>query len=314
MKISGELLGTRKKRFLTAARFMAITAVALLILPSAEQSRAESQTQNTTAAASTYEYEAVTIKPSKGPGPASKIGMWPAPDGFNAWFVTPQQMVSTAYGVERTRVLGGPDWFPSERFDIEAKMDASVADALQKLSSDESTLARRQMLQTVLADRFKLAVHRETKELPVYTLVIAKNGPKLQTAKPGDTYANAPKFPDGTSAGAGVIRPGPEGGIIAQAIPITSLLRYLVQELGHPVVDKTGLSSTYDFTLQFTPDDRLQAPPGSAPNQRPQASPSDFGGPSLFNALQEQLGLRLEAGKGPVEIIVVDHVERPSGN
>jgi uncharacterized protein (TIGR03435 family) len=314
MKRSGELSGTRKKRFLTVAGFVVMASAALLILSIAQQSHAQSQTQNTSAAASTYEYEAVTIKPSKGPGPASKIGMWPAPDGFNAWFVTTQQMVSTAFGVERTRVSGGPDWFPSDRFDIEAKMDASVADALQKLGPEESALARRQMLQALIADRFKLAVHHETKELLVYTLVITKNGPKLQTAKPGDTYPNAPKFPDGTGAGVGVIRPGPEGGIIAQAIPIASLLRYLVQALGHPVIDKTGLSGTYDFTLQFTPDDRLQAPPGSALNQRPQASPSDSGGPSLFNALQEQLGLKLEAGKGPVEIIVIDHVERPSGN
>jgi uncharacterized protein (TIGR03435 family) len=229
--------------------------------------------------------------------------MWAAPDGFSAWFITLQQIISVAYGVERFQISGGPSWLPSERFDIEAKMDAATADALEKLSHVQRVLAQQQMLQALLANRFQLTVHRETKELTIYTLVIAKDGPKLKEAKPGDT------------PGAGSMRGSVlSGEVTAHAVPIARLAHDLTQMLGHPVLDKTELKGVYDFKLQFTPDDRLQPPSGLAPNQRLPVPPADSNAPSLFNALPEQLGLKLESGKGPVEVIVIDHVERPSGN
>jgi uncharacterized protein (TIGR03435 family) len=284
-------------------------------LATATPNQAQSQPQNKAAPAPTYEYEAATIKPSKGPGPDHKIGMWAASDGFNAWFVTPQQMISTAYGVQAFRVSGGPNWLPSERFDIEAKMDAATADALEKLSPDQRVLTQQQMLQALLADRFQLTVHRETKELTIYTLVIAKGGPKLQEAKAGDTYPNGGTYPDGTHAGAGSMKGSVlSGEVTAQAVPIAKLAQDLMQMLGHPVLDRTELTGVYDFKLQFTPDDRLQPPPGASPNSRIPLPSADSNAPSLFDALQEQLGLKLESGKGPVEVIVIDHIERPSGN
>jgi uncharacterized protein (TIGR03435 family) len=229
--------------------------------------------------------------------------MWAAPDGFSAWFITLQQIISVAYGVERFQISGGPSWLPSERFDIEAKMDAATADALEKLSHVQRVLAQQQMLQALLANRFQLTVHRETKELTIYTLVIAKGGPKLKEAKPGDT------------PGAGSMRGSVlSGEVTAHAVPIARLAHDLTQMLGHPVLDKTELKGVYDFKLQFTPDDRLQPPSGLAPNQRLPVPPADSNAPSLFDALPEQLGLKLESGKGPVEVIVIDHVERPSGN
>jgi uncharacterized protein (TIGR03435 family) len=317
MKRLLESFRIRKNGSLTAAWFVVIALPGLFILSNAQRSRAQTQNQNTTAAASTLEYEAVTIKPSKGPGPDAKIGMWPAPDGFTAWFVTPQQIISTAYGygTQRFRVSGGPAWLPTERFDIEAKMDAATADALEKLNPDQRALARQKMLQALLADRFKITVHRETRELPVYTLNIAKNGTKLQAAKPGDAYANGIKDPDGSLGGPGAMSGGVfDGWITAQAVTIAGLAGELTHMLGRPVRDKTGLTGAYDFELRFTPDDRLQAPGDAAPSERPGLPSSDSNEPSLFDAIQEQLGLKLEAGNGPVEIIVIDHIERPSGN
>jgi uncharacterized protein (TIGR03435 family) len=273
-------------------------------LATATPNRAQPQPQNTAAPSPMYEYEAATIKPSKGPDPGGRIGMWAAPDGFSAWFITLQQIISVAYGVERFQISGGPNWLPSERFDIEAKMDAATADALEKLSQDQRVLAQQQMLQALLANRFQLTVHRETNELTIYKLVIAKGGPKLREAKP-----------DGTHPGAGSMQGSVLGGeVIAQAVPVPRLAHELTLMLGHPVSDKTELKGVYDFKLQFTPDNRLQPPNGLAPNERLPVRPADSNVPSLFDALQEQLGLKLESGKGPVEVIVIDHVERPSPN
>ena len=276
---------------------------------------AQPQSQNTATPLHPYEYDAAVVKPSKGPAPGGKIGVWAVPDGFSAWFITPQQIISFAYGIESFRISGGPSWFSSERFDIEAKMDAATADALGKLSKDQRTRAQQQMLQALLVDRLQLTVHRETKELTSYTLVIAKGGPKLQEAKPGDTYPNGGSYPDGNHMGAGTIMGGQlDGYLRAQAVSVARLAQILTQMLGHPVSDQTGLKGVYDFKLQFTPDERLQPPPGAPPNARLPPPPPDSNAPSLFDALQEQLGLKLESEKGPVEVIVIDHVERPSAN
>jgi uncharacterized protein (TIGR03435 family) len=293
-----------RKLLLGAAGVLAVAVPVVFGALTATQAHAQSQPQNTAAPSPQYAYEAATIKPSKGFGPGSRIGMWAAPDGFSAWFITLQQMISVAYGVERSQISGGPSWLPSERFDIEAKMDAATADALKKLSQDQRVLTQQQMLQALLADRFQLTAHRETKELTVYKLVIAKGGPKLQEAKP-----------DGAHPGAGSMQGSVlSGEVTAQAVPIARLAHDLTQMLGHPVLDKTELKGVYDFKLQFTPDDRLQPPSGLAPNERLPVPAADSNAPSLFDALQDQLGLKLESGKGPVEVIAVDRVERPSGN
>lgn len=302
MHCANGVFGSRRKQLLAGSLVAAALITFSLAIPTPNQ--AQSRPQNTADPAPMYAYEAATIKPSKGPGPGGRIGVWAAPDGFSAWFITLQQMISVAYGVERFQISGGPNWLPSERFDIEAKLDASTADALEKLSQDQHVLAQQQMLQSLLANRFQLTAHRETKELTIYKLVIAKAGLKLQEAKP-----------DGAHPGAGSMRGSQlSGEMTAQAVPIASLARNLTQMLGHPVLDQTGLKGVYDFKLQFAPDDRLQPPPGLAPNQRLPVPAADPNAPSLFDALQEQLGLKLESGKGPVEVIVIDHVERPSAN
>ena len=170
------------------------------------------------------------------------------------------------------------------------------------------------MLQALLADRFKLTVHRETRELPVYSLVIGKNGPILQETKPDPSAPPAPG-PAASRGGSSIriskMSSGPAT-MTALHTSASDLADSLSVQLGRTVLDKTGLTSRYDFTLKWTADDaQLPLPSGSAP---PPSLTTDPSGPTLFTAVQEQLGLKLEPGKGPVEVVVIDHVERPSGN
>ena len=205
-------------------------------------------------------------------------------------------------GAEDSRITGGPNWLRFEKYDVDAKIDSSVVDELKALSQDQRTLAQQQMLRALLADRCKLAIHRETKDLAIYTLVIAKNGPKLQDAKPGETTS--------LSLGGN----GETRSITGQARSIANLVQALSVALGCPVLDKTGLAGKYDFKLEWTPDDsQAQSLSTGAPNDR-LAPPPDSNAPSIFEAIQGQLGLKLVSGKGPVEIFVIDHVDRPSAN
>jgi len=186
--------------------------------------------------------------------------------------VTLKACILWAFSVTDAQV-SGPSWLDSERFDITAKTESGKPEP--------------RMLQAVLAERFKLAVHRETKEQTLYELVVAKNGVKLKKSDPGED--------DMTS------RRGHLTATRASMQRLASFLGGPNVRLGRPVVDKTGLDGVFDFTLDWTPDSDAEKSAGHAP--------------SIFVALQEQLGLRLEARKGPVEVLIVDHVERvPTDN
>jgi uncharacterized protein (TIGR03435 family) len=203
-----------------------------------------------------------------------------------------------AYGIPGSRILDGPKWLDSARFDIDAKMEDSVAEHLQSLDNKQRTIESRAMFQQLLADRFKLAVHWETRELPIYALVAAKNGPKLQPTKE-------------TGEGSGTSSHG--NGVTVQftATNLTlaqlaeSLTQQLSQDLGRNIIDKTGIDGKYDFSLKWA----TQSDAASASDT---ASPESL--PSIFTAIQEQLGLKLESSKGPVQVLVVDHAEMPSEN
>jgi uncharacterized protein (TIGR03435 family) len=282
-----------------------LSVVPLFSLVDAAQSRAQSPTENTTAKLPTYEVAA--IKPSKA-GMGSTV-LFTA-DGLTARNVTLKFLIKMAYAVEDDRILGAPGWLNSETFDIDAKVDSSEVSELSKLSEHERQL----MLQQLLADRFRLTLHHEMKDLPVYALVIAKNGPKLHAAKAGDTYPNGIKGPDGKPAGhAGMMMWGGDR-LIGQGIPIASMVPPLSQQLGRTVQDRTGLTGTYDIELHWTPD--VAAGP-SPPRDRAAGDgglAAESQEPSFFTALQEQLGLKLESRKAPVEVLVIDHVETPSAN
>jgi uncharacterized protein (TIGR03435 family) len=220
-------------------------------------------------------------------------------------------LIREAYGVQDYGLSGVQDWLNTERYDVEAKMEASVTDALKKLTPDQLELARQQMLQALLAERFNLKIHRETKEEPVYLLVIGKNGPKLLDSKPGDTHTFP--GPDGGAVRGHIqIGRGNGGGQKAMAFSVSMkiLEEWLSIELTRPVLDRTGLTGTYDFTLEWMPDTGPTPTPGAANADSLPGIPVA----SIFTAVQQQLGLKLEPGKGPIEVVVIDHVERPSGN
>jgi uncharacterized protein (TIGR03435 family) len=172
------------------------------------------------------------------------------------------------------------------------------------------------MVQGLLADRFQLKIHRQTKELPVYELSVAKGGFKLkEVAAPEGPVAGAPP-PPLPPPGRGGAPPTPppgsaligRGTLVATAAQFAALAQVLSDQLSRSVVDKTGIKGFYDFKLKWTPD------VGQGPGVPEPLPPVDSSGPSIFTAIQEQFGLKLDSAKGPVEIFVIDHVEKPTEN
>ena len=206
------------------------------------------------------------------------------PDRFSMTNMGLKALIQNAYGLKMQEMISGlPGWTDSASFDIEAKMDAETIAALKAMPKEQADEQRRQMMQAMLADRFKLKVHRETKELPIYSLVIAKGGFKLKEADPNNTYANGIKGPDGVSR-AGFMRMG-RGELTGQGFEMSGFANLLSMQVHRLVVDTTGLKGKYDFTLQWTPDE-MEGGHG-------EASTTASTGPSIYTALQEQLGLRL---------------------
>ncbi len=253
------------------------------------------------------EFDVVSVKQDKSGTGVTRLTA--TLDGYSATNVSAKLLIQVAYGIRQDLISGVPGWADTARFDFDAKVAGADVDNLKKLSPAQ----RGSMLQPALADRFKLKVHNETKQLPVFELVLAKGGSKLKEATPGDTYASGIKGTDGKGH-AGTMRMGP-GEVTGQGVPIAILVNLLATQLHQTVIDKTGLSGTYDLDLTWAPD------PGSGPvfkgsDGAPQRAdpPPDSTGPSIFTAIQEQLGLKLQSTKGPVETIVVDHIEMPSEN
>jgi bla regulator protein BlaR1 len=272
------------RKVLLAVFGMAAVAGPIVIgLVNAPPSRAQEQT----ATAPPKEFEVASIKPSAPSGPMNRIRVEMAPGGrFNASNITVKFLIQQAYGVKDFQITGGPGWINSERYDLVAKADGDVGRAEQL----------RPLIQKLLADRFQLTIHRDTKELPIYALVVGKNGPKFKESEASGPGPN--------------IRMG-RGLINGQGMGMDMLASQLSNPLGRTVLDRTGLKGRYDIKLEFTPEEGAGRGPGDGPEAAP---PPDTTGPSLFTALQEQLGLKLESSKGPVEIIVIDRIEKPTEN
>jgi uncharacterized protein (TIGR03435 family) len=222
------------------------------------------------------------------------------PDGLHLINILLGDIIREAYSVHfNGQIADAPAWLRSTRFDIEAKVAEADLPAFHHLTHDQLRL----MVRSILTDRFSLKLHHETKPMPVYALTVAKNGLKMKQATPGDTY------PNGFKGGDGVIRSNSmairresagENQIRAQGITITRLVDALSEgEQDRMVIDRTGLTEKYDFSLTWTQN---------------QNSSTDTDSPSLFAAVEEQLGLKLEATKTPVDTIVIDHIEMPSSN
>jgi uncharacterized protein (TIGR03435 family) len=229
---------------------------------------------------------------------------------FNVNNMTLKELIVFAWRVQPFQVAGGPAWLDSAHFDVSAKAEKTF-------KPDELVIA----VQSLLADRFQLAIHKETKDLPIYALVLSRKdgklGPQLIEQKEGACTPYDPqKPPPPPEPGkppelrCGGMRMSPRE-IYASSIPISQLVPSLARFLGRTVVDKTGLTGKYDVTLHWTPDDMQLA---QLPPDAPRPAASDTSGPSMFTALQEQLGLKLESQKGPVEMIVIDRAEKPSEN
>ncbi len=273
--------------------------IAVLIVAGGLQAAGQSPSNST--------FEVASIKPSRSDtSGSSRLGLGVQPGGrYTTTNVTARELIRVAYGrpdpLDASRVIGGPGWLDSDRFDLLAK--APDGSGIQQLFP---------MLQSLLADRFKLTIRAETRELPIYALVgvaTGKLGPSLQpaedcTARPRDaTVAASPRMLCGIDGS----RPGR---LVFGGMPISALASHpaLPRELRRVVVDRTGLNGFYSGTLEWTPS----ALAGRSPFPPTDASPPPADGPSIFAAVQEQLGLKLEFIRGPVDVLVIESVERPT--
>lgn len=297
----------------------------------------------------TLTFDAASIKPAAPPTPNGRgMIMMRGPSGgpgskdpgrIHYPYMSLKNLLMNAYDVKNFQITG-PDWLDKELFDVEATMPP------------ETTKEQfRVMLQNLLAERFKLTIHRETKDLPMYSLVVGKNGPKMkesvETPPPSPADPDAPPPAPKAAFGPGGLKIGPDGfpilpapnggrgGMTTMMMPgrarlgaqqqtMQDLATRLSNMLNHPVTDATDLKAKYDFSLTYSPEGlnsgigpgrdlmamaKAQLPPGGGdhgPSDAPDAEPAE----NLFSAVQSQLGLKLEAKKGPVELIVIDHMEK----
>jgi uncharacterized protein (TIGR03435 family) len=237
-------------------------------------------------------FEVASIKPSKAWHPPI---ISPVSYSVSA---TALGLIYDAYGpLLPGQVSGWPGWSTSEMFNVDAKVDEKSGAALQKLPPKEQARQRQLMLQSLLADRFNLKVHHETKVLPVYELVVAKGGSKMKKSQAAETNTNS------------------IGGLKAKGMPMADLARLLTMICNRFVIDKTGLPGRYDFDLHWSPEGMSDMPEENGqfwPEKN--SGPEKISGPSIFTALREQLGLKLKSANDPVDVLVIDHIERPTPN
>jgi uncharacterized protein (TIGR03435 family) len=233
------------------------------------------------AATQSLEWDVISVKPTVGCTAGS--GMQITTDGVHVFCLPVRALIQIAWAInESSRVLGTPAWANEMMYNIDAKVAGEDAAAFGKLRVGE----RNRMLQALLQHRFNLKAHLDSRELPVYDLVVAKGGPKLKQASP-DEAAKA------------MLWLRNRGEIDSTSMPLHSLPSMLARELDRPVVDKTGLTGSYDFTLRFAPAT---------------TATSDSQDPSIFTAVQEQLGLKLEPSKAPLDVLIIDDLEKPTEN
>lgn len=225
-----------------------------------------------------------------------------------------RQLIIYAYDVNPTALVGGPAWIGTSRYDVLAKLEGDHMPVPLGAGPDHAQLAMR----TLLADRFKLQVHRETRELDVYALVVAKADGTLGRSLKKSTQDCSPEAR--ARRGRGEPSPAPAGGgptcgmfnssgrMMVGGMPISIVMGLLGNLTGRNVVDRTGLTGLWDFEMTYSREaPRNQPPPGS-----PNIPPAEPDAPSIFTALQEQLGLKLEPTKAPIEVLVIDSVSEPA--
>lgn len=215
-----------------------------------------------------------------------------------------ESMITEAYGANRYQIAGAPQWPWPTLFMIEAKGDSEADAKLASITNEQVRAEQQHMLRTLLEDRFKLKTHWETRQGDVYNLVVAKGGPKLGAA--GSMPASAEElkmFGNRPLPPLGQIRDGSGFDFVAHACSMDQLVQMLAMQFGRPVFEKTGLTGKYDFVLKYR---------GRWDSDRPADDMDPM--PPMDRALQEQLGLKVEGTKGPIQMLVIDHIEKPSPN
>jgi uncharacterized protein (TIGR03435 family) len=257
------------------------------MLMNASSGHAQTPQTASPAPTATPEFEVASIKPVKEPNPG-RMNDHEDDRRFTTHYTSLSDLILMAYHVDRQQVAGGPAWIRTDEYDVDAV-------AAEDIKSSEQFQA---MLQKLLADRFQLTLHREQREMSVYTLVVAKGGSKLKAADPNRTGYGA------SCDHLGVCH--------FRGEPLAHFARWMAfVVLAKPVTDKTGLAGNFDFDLTWTPDESQFVAMGI---RAPAAADNPNAPPELFTALQEQLGLKLEPQKIPAEVLVIDRVERPSAN
>jgi uncharacterized protein (TIGR03435 family) len=290
-----------RKLMLAAIGTTAVAIPIVIGILNAPQIRAQSKAESLT-------FEVASIRPAD--PDARQVGFQLTPGGgIKSVNMGLKDLMRFAYNIPCGKncdsfIVGGPKWMDSERFDILAKAPANAepnTDLMQMAAAERRPLQERtrERLKALLAERFQLAVRRETREMPVYNLVVAKGGHKLKESTRGDQN--------------GSMRGG-RGEMIAENVELQMLTVNLASRLGRPVVDRTGLKGRYDFRLESSPETRVPLSGPGGPGDKSAGPASGEPDSSIFTELQEQLGLRLESTKGPVDIIVIERAERPSAN
>jgi uncharacterized protein (TIGR03435 family) len=241
-------------------------------------------------AATPLQFEVASLKPSQPGGRGGGIRPTPGGERYVASNIPLKLLITVAYRIRADQVVGGPAWIGTDLYDINAKAE--------RPSSIE---ALHLMLQNLLAERFKLQFHRETKVLPIYALMVDKGGAKLQ---PDEAQSAGDPWIDNT------VDHFPQMTMHGKFVPMDYFAWRLSMMLDRPVLDQTKLTGGYDFELKFT----RELPPGTPEGALINGAPIDTSGPTIFEAIRQQLGLKLERQKGPVDIMVLDHAERPVEN
>lgn len=265
-------------------------------------------------------FEVASVKPNNsGDG---RVFFANQPGGrFTATNVTLKLLIRNAYQLQDFQIVGGPNWINSDHFDIVAKAEEGTpVEAPNPNRTGPSQIQL--MIRALLAERFQLVAHNETRELPIYALVLARSdgklGPELRKSEVDCAAMFAARGRAGMPPPPGPPQPGERmpcgfrigmGNMSVGGAPLSQLANAMGNFLGRTVLDKTGLTGNYDANLTWTPDQMPQRPAGA-----PEPPPVDPNGPSIFTAVQEQLGLKLDSQKGPVAVFVIDRAERPKEN
>jgi uncharacterized protein (TIGR03435 family) len=253
-------------------------ALLSLILPRGQAQEPAAISLTPMAANATPAFEVATVRPSK-PDSSQKIRANGHRVGLEDYSVS--SMISLAYNLHKSQVIGGPAWLDSDRYDVDGVPDTEGQPSMSQMQL---------MFQELLADRFALKFHHDKRELPVYVITIAKGGPKLRTSNADPMHP-----PDVTGGGS-----ASQQTMKFTNITMAGFTLEMLFQLGKPVLDQTGLTGHYDFTLQWARDDASPADPNAPPG--------------FFTAIQEQLGLKMEPKKDLADVLIIDHAEKPSEN